>query len=283
MSQSNHYPSIRQAIWLLILVVILMIMLGIPIVILEEIVDFPLTKHPLALGVMNLIAIWLILMWGLKKAKASFEEVFPLVPIRISLFLPISLTTIGAGILISELDNLFRTVFPMPAGMAEFFTKVFLDQTSLWGSFFVLVVVAPLTEEFLFRGIILRGFLNHYSKRKAVVASALLFGAFHLNPWQFFGATIMGVLFAWLFVRTRSLIPCLFGHALINAVPIILLGLFNLEIPGVTNELTKVEFQPFWLDLFGLFLAGLGLWLLKRMFVKRDDIPPEDLLVSDSE
>lgn len=277
MNQSNHYPSIRQAIWLLVLVVLLTIMLSISIVILEENMGFYITDHPITFGVVNLIAIGLILMWGLKKAKASFDEVFPLVSIQMSLFLPISLTTIGAGILISELDNLFRTVFPMPAEMAEFFTKVFLDQTSLWGSFFVLVVVAPLTEELLFRGIILRGFLNHYSKRKAVLASALLFGIFHLNPWQFFGATIMGVLFAWLFVRTRSLIPCIFGHALINAVPIILFGFLDFELPDVTSVFTKVEFQPLWLDLFGLFLAGLGLWLLKRMFGKGDDIPPEDL------
>jgi membrane protease YdiL (CAAX protease family) len=277
-NQSNHYPSISQAISLLVLVFFLMIMLSISVGILEVIVDFPFTKHPATLAVVNLIAIGLILMWGLKKVKASFKNVFSLVPIRISLFLPISLTIIGVGILLSELDNLLRTVLPMPAGIADFYAKLLLGQTSLWGSFVVLVVVAPLTEELLFRGFILRGFLSHYSRRKAVLASAILFGAFHLNPWQFLEATILGVLFAWLFVRTRSLLPCIYGHALINALPIILLGILNLEIPGVTSELTKVEFQPLWLDLFGLFLAGLGLWLLKRMFGKEDDNPPEDLL-----
>lgn len=283
MNRSNHYPSLRQAIWLLVLVFFLTIMLGISVGILEEIVDFPFTKHPVTLAVVNLIAFGLILMWGLKKAKASFKEVFSLKPVRMSLFLPISLTIIGVGILLSELDNLLRTVLPMPAGIADFLTKLFLGQTSLWGSFVVLVVVAPLTEELLFRGFILRGFLSHYSMRKAVLASAILFGAFHLNPWQFLEAAILGVLFAWLFVQTCSLLPCIFGHALINALPIILLGILNLEIPGVTSELTKVEFQPFWLDLFGLFLAGLGLWLLKRMFGKVDDIPPEDLIITQSQ
>lgn len=268
MNRSNHYPSIRQAILLLVLVFFLMIMLSIFVMILEEIVDFPFTKHPITLAFINLIAVGLILMWGLKKAKASFKEVFSFKPVRMLLFLPIALTIIGVGILLSELDNLLRTVLPIPSGIADFITDLLLGQTSLWGSFVVLVVVAPLIEELLFRGFILRGFLSHYSKRKAVLASAILFGAFHLNPWQFLGATIGGVLLAWLFVRTRSLLPCIFGHALINAVPIILLGIFNLEIPGFTGELTKVEFQPLWLDLFGLFLAGLGLWLLKRMFGK---------------
>ena len=56
-----------------------------------------------------------------------------------------------------------------------------------------------------------------------------------------------------------------------------------LEIPGLTSELTKVEFQPLWLDLVGLLLAGLGLWLLIRMFGKADDISPEDSLLMESQ
>jgi membrane protease YdiL (CAAX protease family) len=283
MKQSNHYPSIRQAIWLLVLIFFLMIELSISVGILDGIVDFSFKDHPATLAIVNLIAIGLLLMWGLKKAKASFKEVFSFVPMRMSLFLPMSLTIIGVGILLSELDNLLRTVLPMPAVIADSFMNLFLGQKSLWGSFVLVVVVAPLTEELLFRGLILRGFLSRYTMRKAVLASAILFGIFHLNPWQFLGAAIMGMLFAWLFVRTRSLLPCFFGHALNNALPLILLGIFNLEIPGVTTEFIKVEFQPLWLDLFGLLLAGLGLWLLNRMFGKADDIPPEDSLMTQSE
>lgn len=283
MNRSNHYPSIRQAIWLLVLIFFLMIVLSISVGILDGIVDFSFGEHPATLAIVNLIAIGLLLMWGLKKAKASFKEVFSFVPMRMSLFLPMSLTIIGVGILLSELDNLLRTVLPMPAVIADFYMNLFLGQKSLWGSFVLVVVVAPLTEELLFRGLILRGFLSRYTMRKAVLASAILFGIFHLNPWQFLGAAIMGVLFAWLFVRTRSLLPCFFGHALNNALPLILLGIFNLEIPGVTTIFTKVEFQPLWLDLFGLLLAGLGLWLLNRMFGKADDIPPEDSLMTQSQ
>ena len=283
MNRSNHYPGIRQAIWLLVLIFFLMIVLSISVGILDGIVDFSFGEHPATLAIVNLIAIGLLLMWGLKKAKASFKEVFSFVPMRMSLFLPMSLTIIGVGILLSELDNLLRTVLPMPAVIADFYMNLFLGQKSLWGSFVLVVVVAPLTEELLFRGLILRGFLSRYTMRKAVLASAILFGIFHLNPWQFLGAAIMGVLFAWLFVRTRSLLPCFFGHALNNALPLILLGIFNLEIPGVTTIFTKVEFQPLWLDLFGLLLAGLGLWLLNRMFGKADEIPPEDLIITQSQ
>jgi membrane protease YdiL (CAAX protease family) len=283
MNQSNHYPNIRQAIWLLVLVFFLSIVIGISLAILDVTMDFPLGEHPAAIAVGNLVAIGLILMWGLKRTKASFGKVFSLVPIRMSLLLPMSLTIIGVGILLSEVDNALRTVLPMPAGLADFLMKLAGGRTSFWGSFVALVVVAPLTEELLFRGLILRGFLSRYTVRKSILVSAILFGAFHLNPWQFLGAVISGVLFGWWFVRTRSLLPCLFGHALNNAVPFILLAIFHLEIQGFTSEPTKVVFQPLWLDLVGLLLAGLGVWLLIRMFGKAEDIPPEDSLMTQSQ
>src|SRR5207249_4934307 len=48
--------------------------------------------------------------------------------------------------------------------------------------------------------------------------TAVLFGAFHLNPWQFPGAVGLGVIFGWWFVRTGSLVPCIFGHAFVNGL-----------------------------------------------------------------
>jgi len=269
-----------QAIWLLILIFSLTILLGVLLGALQEFSNYPIIRQPLVMGLVNLIAFGLPLIYALKIAKTSFKEVFSFKPVRFSLYLPLSLTIIGFGILISELDNLFRTILPMPSGFADFYSNLALGQTSLWGSVVVIVVIAPLTEEFLFRGFILRGFLSQYSLRKAVLASALLFGVFHLNPWQFLGASIAGVLLAWIFVRTRSLLPCLYGHALNNAIPIILMSLFNMEIPGVTSGLIDVEFQPFWLDLCGLFSACLGLWLLKKMFDRNDSMSPEYLPVT---
>jgi len=270
--EGNCYPGIRQAIWLLVLIFLLQTALVILAGILGSVVDFPLTEHPVTIGVINLIAIGLVLMLGLKKTNAPFKEVFPLSTIKISLLFPISLTVIGMGILISEVDNLFRTVLPMPTWISD----LFMNLLGHWSSIILLVIIAPLTEEPLFRGLILRGFLGRYTVRKAVLVSAILFGLLHFNPWQFIGAVILGVLFAWWFVQTGSLLPCLFGHALHNAVPLILMGIFHLEIQGLTSATTAVEFQPLWLDLVGLLLTWLGMWLLIRMFRETETTPSED-------
>ena len=133
------------------------------------------------------------------------------------------------------------------------------------------MVVAPLTEELLFRGLILRGFLRNYSQAKAVFVTAILFAIIHLNPWQFIGALLLGVIFGWWFVQTRSLIPCLFGHAVFNAFPLILSA--TVKIPGYT--IGTATFQPLWLDILGLILVGIGGWLLIWVFQKIDDAPPD--------
>lgn len=77
-------------------------------------------------------------------------------------------------------------------------------------------VLAPLVEEMLFRGLILRGFLAQYPRWPAIVVSSLLFGASHLNLYQFVLASLSGIVLGWLYERTRSLIPCIALHAIYN-------------------------------------------------------------------
>ena len=137
--------------------------------------------------------------------------------------------------------------------------------------------VAPAVEEVLFRGLILSGFLSHYSTRKAVLASAILFGLLHLNPWQIIGATIYGILLAWWFMQTGSILPCLFGHALANTLALSVKALLRLEIPGFTGEFGRVEFQPLWFDFLGFVLAALGVWLLIHQFRKSNDTVHGDM------
>jgi hypothetical protein len=191
-------------------------------------------------------------------------KAFPLKAVRASYLLPVVPAVLGASILLSEADNLLRRVLPMPAEYTYMLSNLVGEQASLWGSLLALVVVAPVGEELLFRGLILNGFLSRYSVRKAIVASALLFGAFHLNPWQFVGATLAGLLFGWWYVQTRSLIPCIVGHSLFNGVPFVLARVLHVQVPGFSGGADGVVLQPVWFDLSGLLLVGVGLWMLAR-------------------
>jgi membrane protease YdiL (CAAX protease family) len=77
-------------------------------------------------------------------------------------------------------------------------------------------VVAPVVEEMLFRGVVLRSFLQQYDRRQAIWGSALLFAVAHLNIYQFVVALGMGLVLGWLYERSRSLIPCIALHAAYN-------------------------------------------------------------------
>jgi membrane protease YdiL (CAAX protease family) len=78
-------------------------------------------------------------------------------------------------------------------------------------------VIAPFVEEMLFRGLFLRSFLWNYGALRAIIFSSLLFGAAHLNVYQFVIASTLGLLSGWLYVATRSLWPCIFEHAIYNS------------------------------------------------------------------
>ena len=78
-------------------------------------------------------------------------------------------------------------------------------------------VLAPVLEEMLFRGVILRSFLLQYSRTKAILASSLIFGIAHMNVYQLATAFAIGIVAGWLYERCRSLWPCILLHAAYNA------------------------------------------------------------------
>ena len=101
-------------------------------------------------------------------------------------------------------------------------------------AFLAVVVVAPLTEEVFFRGLILNGFKQRYSEKKAVWAQAALFSLMHMNPVQMPFTLVLGALFGWLRLRTGSLWPPVLCHVLNNGSVLLLTwGLGeDAEVPG---------------------------------------------------
>jgi membrane protease YdiL (CAAX protease family) len=77
-------------------------------------------------------------------------------------------------------------------------------------------VVAPVLEEVLFRGVLLKGLLRNYRPSTAILQSAVLFGVFHFNPAQSATATLIGLLLGWLYYRTRSVPLCIALHGMNN-------------------------------------------------------------------
>ena len=89
-----------------------------------------------------------------------------------------------------------------------------LTQGSVWVNFLSVSIFAPVCEEWLCRGMVLRGLLQG-SKIKpvwAIVISAVFFALIHMNPWQAIPAFIMGCIFGLVYYRTGSLKLTMFMH-----------------------------------------------------------------------
>lgn len=81
--------------------------------------------------------------------------------------------------------------------------------------FLTLAVIPAFVEELLFRGLILENLLP-YGRTTAIFGSAFLFGIMHQNAEQLLYATLSGVVLGWIYVRTRSIWPCILMHLFNN-------------------------------------------------------------------
>lgn len=85
----------------------------------------------------------------------------------------------------------------------------------------VVVTLGPITEELLFRGLLLSALLRRMRPFAAVLVSALVFAAAHLPDlhWLWYGVpnlALLGIAFAWLRLRSGSLWPAIIAHACNN-------------------------------------------------------------------
>lgn len=260
----KSFPGFVQSMVFLIGIMIFMILLSLVVRLVDLIFHSSLSVNPFVMGAINLICIAFFLAIATLFLGKNWKDSFPLSMPKGRLFLPATLAVLGSGILLSEFDNFFRFFVPMPEVYAQFFLDLLSGSQGFIGSFFLAVIIAPFTEEFLFRGFLLTGFLGRYSIPSAVILSSLLFAAFHINPWQFFGAFFIGILLAWFYVTTGSLILALYGHALNNFFSLFVVSQLNNLIPGLTTSPHTVEFQPFWLDMTGLALFVTGVYFYQK-------------------
>lgn len=79
-------------------------------------------------------------------------------------------------------------------------------------------VVAPIVEEFIFRGLVMNRLSRVMPGWLAVVLSAAAFGLCHGELVWFTYAFVLGALFAWIDLRAGSIWPSILGHVAFNAI-----------------------------------------------------------------
>ncbi len=96
-----------------------------------------------------------------------------------------------------------------------------------------IVLIAPITEEILFRGFFLRTFLNKWGIYYGSIISALIFSLLHY-PWQsFLQIFILGLIINSLVIRYKSIWPAIGFHFFNNAITFVIQVLIVKEIISI--------------------------------------------------
>ncbi|MDB9315124.1 type II CAAX endopeptidase family protein [Spirulina sp. CS-785/01] len=83
----------------------------------------------------------------------------------------------------------------------------------------VLIIVAPMTEEFVFRGVLLHRWATKWGLIPSIFTTSLLFGIGHINP---VGLTMVGIILCILYLKSKSLIIPIVAHGLNNGIVVII-------------------------------------------------------------
>lgn len=137
------------------------------------------------------------------------------------------------------------------------------------GGYFTIALLAPLVEEIVFRGAVLRSLLQWKPERPwlMIAFSALLFALIHMNPAQMPHAFLIGLLLGWMFYRTNSIVPSVVFHWANNTIAFVLFKLYpnpDTHLVDILGSQRSVAAAV----LFSLFILvpaiyQLNLWMKK--------------------
>ncbi|MBO4477827.1 MAG: CPBP family intramembrane metalloprotease [Lachnospiraceae bacterium] len=187
------------------------------------------------------------LMWRMDRDK------YPLKRVDMPDFSWAVLALIGASVCVGL--NYFLNMF-MPKEILNTFEEtsevLWNDDTSIL-SFVSVVLVAPLTEELMFRGLIYTRLRLMLKAPYTILITAFLFGLFHENLLQFIYAFVIGLILAYMMEAYRNLWAPIMVHAAANLISWLLT--YAVQIP--TDDGGALDYS-----VMGgtLLIAGTGLY-----------------------
>jgi hypothetical protein len=261
----KYYPTIMGAIHLVVLYIFIQTIIDFPLALLDYYNGTDYLYNPykkIALGIGSNVFIF---YYAYRRAKVKLKELFPIKAFNILILVPVLIFLWAAQNLIGEVNRALDKVLPPPAWFWELFNRIFESDYGVYGAFLKVVIVAPVIEELIFRGVIMHGLMKNYSKFTAVFVSALMFALFHLNPWQFPATFILGLLLGILMVRTHNILLCISGHAMNNGL--VLFGMIYWD---------KIEKTPFFQEsprnqlVISAIISVVALILIFLLSLKRE-------------
>ena len=218
------------------------------------------------------------------KSRMSIKELFGM--LCIAEFLMIIGNIIGTSL------NL--TIESIVGGSINNDISEMILNTPIWILSIFVVILAPIFEELVFRKLLMDRLLV-LGDKIAILVSALAFGAFHGNLYQFFYATFVGLVFGYVYAKTRDIKYSIILHAIVNflgsilAIPVVEAEEKLLKMLQIVEENPEVDITPYLAPMMIVLaysilqyaLIGIGVFLLvkkiktRRIYLLRGEISLE--------
>ena len=191
----------------------------------------------LAQAIMLVPALIFAITSYMKSGAVSFNELLGFHKIKISTFFMVILFTF----LLMPLTSAINTISMLFVDNAVSAISDDVLQMPFFVMLFMIGIFAPFSEEFIFRGIIFRGYKNSGSVLQAVIWSAILFGLMHLNFNQAAYAIAMGIMCALVVEASGSLRASIITHMIFNTPSVCVMYLAEFFSPGYYSDANVEE------------------------------------------
>lgn len=150
---------------------------------------------------------------------------------RLSKFLMFFVLCMGGGYIFNFAGNIINLILAGLTGRNIFdmqpINSVVADLN--WTTALYIGVIAPIIEEYIFRGLILNR-VRPLGEKAAIVFSAFLFGMLHGNISQFLYATAIGMILGYVAVKTGTIFYSSILHIMVNSYSVILASFLSSAI-----------------------------------------------------
>ena len=232
----------------------------------DEIIKAEGLTNYILLGSSIVTVLVFLLIYKLRKKKVKEElkivkTTMSNITIGIGLGLSAWLFNVGALTLV-EKAGLFKEHFSIMENMVAP-----LSEGSVLISLLTVGIVAPFTEEFIFRGVIFKTLNKNISIIWTIIIQAVFFGLFHGNLIQGTYATLLGLVFGYITYKTRSLWPAVVMHMTNNTIATI--SPFVLKnVPATTSIF------------IGFMIVGVLGLIISLYFINKKNRSSESIFVS---
>jgi len=185
------------------------------------------SSNPLCLAVATAVGVGVTLVVGKVwiDPNAPWTRVLLLNRVPLRLLVLALVAGFALQLPLAELSNLSEFVFPVSLEEKELIHQVMTPKgwKQILTALLALVVIVPICEELLFRGLLLRGLNHTYGAIPALLVSSILFGLSHFRlPTAILPATAAGLLLGLVVLRRGSIWPSIALHAAVNTLPVVI-------------------------------------------------------------